>query len=354
MFDGIFSLFDSAAIDYNYFVFSIIISFLFSGLAVIIAGRPMIYMIKSYQRKGQPIRDDGPEGHLTKKGTPTMGGVIILSSILLSTFLFTDITNPIIFITLFVMFSFAIIGFMDDYSKVVKQNHHGFSPRLKLILQVSISLVALYLISKYAPYEQDTRIFIPFSNVIIDLQYLYFPFAILVITGSSNAVNLTDGLDGLAAGTVSISMLFLGIVAYYMTLPHTVSNAKNVAELLEICILIAAIIGSLIGFLWFNSKPAEIFMGDTGSLALGAAFGIIGIIVKQELLLIMIGGIFVIETLSVMLQVGYFKYSGGKRILKMAPLHHHFEQKGWSEHKIVTRFCIVAFGLGAIALTAII
>ena len=267
-----------------------------------------------------------------------------------------NLGNPYIWINLFVLLSFAVLGFLDDYKKIAKNNHIGVSPKTKLFFQLLISMIAALLTNYYFDSAFSTSISIPFvKNYLLELSYLYLPFAMLVITGSSNAVNLTDGLDGLASGTITIATLAFGIIAYIAA-----SNFPSSSHIIftplsaEITILCSAIIGSCLGFLWFNANPAEIFMGDTSSLALGATLGIISIMTKQELLLVIIGGIFVIETLSVIIQVYYFKKTGGKRVFLMTPIHHHFEKRGWAEPKIMIRFCTISFLLALLGLLSII
>lgn len=316
----------------------------------------IIGWLKSKQREGQPIRDDGPESHLlTKKGTPTMGGIMILLSVVVSTMLWADITNHYIWIVLFVTIGFGIIGFLDDYRKLTKRNSKGLPGKVKLLLQFIISLAAAIWINKIAPGNTATHLALPFfKDVLINLGLFYFIFAMLVMVGASNAVNLTDGLDGLAIVPIVIAAGCFLLIAYlvgnlkfadYLQLRHI----PNSGELAVFC---AALIGAGLGFLWFNAPPAQIFMGDTGSLAFGGSLGVVSVIVKHELVLAIIGGLFVAEAVSVILQVASFKLTG-KRIFKMAPLHHHFEKLGWKEPTIVIRFWIIACVLALVGLSTL-
>lgn len=319
-------------------------------------GESLIAWLKSKQGKGQPIREDGPESHLlTKKGTPTMGGLMILKAMFVSTILWADLKNPYVWIVLFVTASFGLLGFMDDYLKVTKRNTKGVSGKAKLAAQFVVSLIACYAISHFALPTQATHLAVPFfKNVLFDLGYFYFPFAILVLVGASNAVNLTDGLDGLAIGAIMIVACCFALIAYlvgnamfanYLQI-HAVPGAG------EITILCAATLGAGLGFLWYNAPPAKVFMGDTGSLALGGTIGTISVITKHELVLAIIGGLFVMEAVSVILQVISFK-STGKRIFKMAPIHHHFEKLGWKESTVVIRFWIIAIIFALIGLSTL-
>jgi len=303
---------------------------------------------------GQVVRSDGPESHLSKQGVPTMGGVLILAAMTISTLLWADLTSGLVWLLIGISLFFGAIGALDDLQKVTKGNSKGLSPRGKLLLQVAgASMVGLYLILHP---EYDGRLAIPFFKTFHpDLGWWYIPFTVLVIVGASNAVNLTDGLDGLAAGPVMISgsvyLIFSYaagnvIVAQYLQIPY-VQGAGEVA------VFCGTLIGACLGFLWFNAYPAEIFMGDVGSLSLGGTLGAVSIITKQEFLLAIVGGIFVMEAVSVILQVGYFKMSGGKRIFLMAPIHHHFEKKGWQEPKVVVRFWIISIILGLLALATL-
>lgn len=323
-----------------------------SGLAILLSlavsfalSPKIIHKLKQLQKKGQPIREDGPDSHFAKAGTPTMGGVIIISSTLLSVLLLADLTNPYVWVIIFVAISFALLGFLDDYTKVSKFNYRGISGKTKLVIQFVVSLIAFAVIKHYATHNYPTTLTFPFlKNLLLDLGYFYFPFAMCVIIGSSNAVNLTDGLDGLAIGTIAIAVSAFAIISYLVG-NVTYANYLQIIYIPqagEITVICSALIGSSLGFLWYNCKPAQIFMGDTGSLSLGGILGTISVITKHEIVLSIIGGVFVIETVSVIIQVYYFKLTKGKRFFLMAPIHHHFEKKGWAETQVVTRFWILA------------
>lgn len=303
---------------------------------------------------GQYIRDDGPKTHLDKAGTPTMGGALIIVSIVVSILLWSDLTNFYVWITLFVVVGYGLVGFIDDYLMQVKKQSKGLSVRTKLVWQAIIALIAGFLV--YISPDFSTQITIPFfKNVSPDFGWGYIIFAAFVIVGASNAVNLTDGLDGLAIGPVIIAATTYMIFAY-------VAGHVKIANYLqinyvsgsgELAIFCGAIVGSGMGFLWFNTYPAQIFMGDVGSLSLGAFLGTVAVITKQEILLVLVGGLFVIEALSVILQVSFFKMTSGKRIFRMAPLHHHFELKGWPEPKVIVRFWIIAIALAMLAMSTL-
>lgn len=330
---------------------------IFTSLAVsFLLGPVFIKSLKKIQYSGQPIRSDGPESHLvTKKGTPTMGGILILFSILISTILLTDLNNPYIWIVLFIMISFALIGFIDDYQKLKHNSSKGISGRTKLFWQFLFALIASTLISKIANPETATTLFFPFfKDCKIDLGLAYLLFNSLVIVGSSNAVNLTDGLDGLATGPIIIAASCFALISYltgnvifanYLQI-HYVQKAG------ELVVLCSALIGAGLGFLWYNAPPAKVFMGDIGSLALGAMLGVVSVITKHEIVLFLTGGLFVIEAISVIIQVIFFK-TRGRRIFKMAPVHHHFEKLGWSESTIVIRFWIIAIIFALIGLSTL-
>jgi phospho-N-acetylmuramoyl-pentapeptide-transferase len=303
---------------------------------------------------GQYIRDDGPQSHLGKAGTPTMGGVLIVGSITISTLLWSDLSTPFIWIALLVLVGFGFIGFVDDYLMQIKKQSKGLSVRGKLALQAVLALAAGFLVC--ATPNFSTEVTVPFfKNLSPDLGWGYAIFAMLVIVGASNAVNLTDGLDGLAIGPMSIA------AATYMIFAYVAGHARiaNYLQLTyvpgsgELTVFCGAIAGAGLGFLWFNAYPAQVFMGDTGSLSLGAALGVIAVITKQEILLVLVGGLFVIEALSVIFQVGFFKMTHGRRIFRMAPLHHHFELKGWPEPKVIVRFWIIAIALALMALSTL-
>ncbi len=321
-----------------------------------IIGPPIIKWLKSKQGEGQPIREDGPESHLlTKRGTPTMGGVMILISVIISTLLWADLNNGYVWVVLFVTTGFGFLGFIDDYLKLTERNCKGLSGKLKLIGQVAISLIACYFIGNIASEESATHLALPFfKNLLVDLGWFYYVFVLIVIVGSSNAVNLTDGLDGLAIVPVMIAVSCFALIAYLVGNVIFADYLKIyfVKGSGEIAIICAAMVGAGLGFLWYNAPPAQVFMGDTGSLSLGGMLGAISVITKHELVLAIIGGLFVVETLSVIIQVYYYKATG-KRIFLMAPIHHHFEKKGWSEPTIVIRFWIVAVIFALIGLSTL-
>lgn len=319
-------------------------------------GKPLIAWLKSKQKYGQPIREDGPEQHLlTKKGTPTMGGVLILISMVSSTLLWVDWTNPYIWIVLAITLGFGGLGAWDDYLKLTHQTHVGMSGKMRFLLEIMMSLIATGYIVYLTKGPMATGLAIPYlKDMMIDLGYGYYIFTICVVVGAANSVNLTDGLDGLAIVPVMMAAVCFCLISYlvgnvvfarYLQLPY-VSYAG------ELSVVCGALIGSGLSFLWYNAPPAKVFMGDTGSLAVGSALGVMSVIAKHELVLFVVGGLFVLETVSVILQVLYFKMTG-KRIFLMAPIHHHFEKKGWPEPTIVIRFWIIAWILGLIGLSSL-
>ncbi len=325
---------------------SLLISFIF--------GPALIRWLRSKQGKGQPIRDDGPESHLQKQGTPTMGGVMILLSVIVSTLLWSDVTNDYVWAVLIVTMGFGAIGFIDDYMKVTKANTKGLRGKMKLLLQFSIAAIAgIWVMNTMG--EGATNLSIPFTKSWYpNLGWLWLPFVMLVMVGASNAVNLTDGLDGLAIVPIMIAAGCFALIAYltgnaiyseYLQI-HPVPGAG------ELAVFCAALVGASLGFLWFNAPPAMIFMGDTGSLAFGGALGAIAVVTKHELVLAIIGGLFVLEAASVIIQVASFKMTG-KRVFRMAPIHHHFEKKGWAEPTVVIRFWIIASILAIIGLSTL-
>ncbi len=327
-----------------------------SFILILLFGPRLINFISSFQDEGQPIREDGPQSHLiAKKGTPTMGGIIILLSIAFSIFLWSDFDTDVMFPIIFIMLSFGFIGFIDDYSKVAKNSSNGISGRLRLFLQTLSVGIFIYWTTMLLNIEDINLLTLPLlKDVFINLGYFSIPFTIVVIVGSANAVNLTDGLDGLAIVPIMIVAATFAIICYLAgnIIFSDYLYINYVPGAGELAILCGAMIGASLGFLWYNAPPAMVFMGDTGSLALGGTLGAISVIIKQELVLAIVGGIFVAEALSVILQVGSFKLTG-KRIFKMAPLHHHFEHKGWPESQIVIRFWIVAFILALIGLATL-
>ena len=329
------------------FITSLIFGFVF--------GKPLINLLRRKQGRGQPIRTDGPESHFSKVGTPTMGGAMILGALLVSTVLWARLDNMFVWVVLFVTVSFGIIGFADDYAKVSKQNTTGVSSKIRLGLGFIIALIASIAASQLHPGGLSLQVAIPImKDTLIPFGILFFPFAMLVIVGTANAVNLTDGLDGLAIMPVMIAAAALGVLAYAVgrvdfTQYLDVHYVPGTGELFVFCM---ALIGGGLGFLWYNAPPAAIFMGDTGSLALGGALGSIAVLTKHEIVWMIIGGVFVAEALSVIIQVFWFKRTG-KRVFLMAPIHHHFEKKGYAESQIVIRFWIIALVLAMIGLATL-
>src|SRR6056297_1307897 len=318
-------------------------------------GPPLINVLRKRQGKGQPIRADGPETHLAKSGTPTMGGLLIVGALVTSTLLWARLDNPYVWIVLFVTLSFGAIGFWDDYAKVSKQNVTGVPGRLRLGLGFVIAAVAAVWAAWYHPPDLQYQLALPvFKDVLLDLSWFFVPFAMFVIVGSANAVNLTDGLDGLAIMPVMIAGGALGIIAYAVGRVDFTEylDVHYVPGTGEILILTAGLFGGGLGFLWYNAPPAAVFMGDTGSLALGGALGAIAVATKHEIVLAIVGGLFVVEALSVIVQVLYFKRTG-KRVFLMAPIHHHYEKKGWAEPQIVIRFWIISLILAIIGLATL-
>ena len=328
---------------FQYLTFRSILSALTALLIALLAGGPVIRFLTRMQ-VGQQVRADGPQSHLSKAGTPTMGGAFILFSITVSTLLWGDLQDHALWISLITLLSFGAIGWIDDYRKVVLKNTRGLPAVWKYIWQsICGGLIAWYLYHTLSV-THETALVIPFlKDVTVHLGWFFPILTYFVIVGTSNAVNLTDGLDGLAIMPIVMISGALGIFAYVSS--HTVFAhylaIPYLAETGELTIFCSAMVGAGLGFLWFNTYPAQVFMGDVGSLGLGAALGVVAVLVRQELVLLIMGGVFVAETLSVILQVGFFKFTGGKRLFRMAPLHHHFELKGWAEPKVIVRFWII-------------
>ncbi len=361
LFDYINKIFDPPGFDvFRFLTFRSALAAITALLISFYFGPKIITRLKKYQ-VDQPIREDGPQSHKMKAGTPTMGGLIILISVVLPVLLWSDIKSVFILLVLFATIVLGLVGFLDDYLKVIKKLPQGLIARYKLMGQVFVGLVvgiAVYYLPEFAQYNTQTTL--PFfKNMNWDFSYLFIPWVIFIITATSNAVNLTDGLDGLAIGTFIIVMLALAIITY-VTGNVIYSDYLNIIYMPgsgELTVFIAAIIGAGLGFLWFNFYPAQVFMGDTGSLALGGSFGVMMILIKKDLLIPILGGIYFAETISVILQRLYFKYTKkkygeGKRIFKMAPIHHHFEQLNWAEPKIVIRFYIITIILAIISLAS--
>ena len=329
------------------FLTALIFGFLF--------GRPLIAVLRKRQGKGQPIRDDGPEAHLSKAGTPTMGGLLIVGALITATLLWARLDNPFVWLVLFVTLAYALIGFADDYAKVSRQNSKGVPGRVRLALGILIGLAAALWAAWFHPEALQQKLALPvFKDTLINLGLLYFPFAICVVVGAANAVNLTDGLDGLAIMPVMIAGSTLGVIAYAVGRVDFTEylDVHYVPGTGEILVFTMALFGAGLGFLWYNAPPAAVFMGDTGSLALGGALGAIAVATKHELVLAIVGGLFVVEALSVIIQVLYYKRTG-KRVFLMAPIHHHYEKLGWSEPTIVIRFWIISLILAMIGLATL-
>ncbi len=329
------------------FMTALIFGFLF--------GKPLINVLRKRQGKGQPIRNDGPEGHFVKAGTPTMGGLLIVGALLTSTLLWARLDNPFVWLVLFVTISFAAIGFADDYAKVSKQNTKGVSGKVRMGLGLLVAAIAGYWAAQYHPEALTNQLAFPvFKTALLNLGVLFVPFAMIVIVGAANAVNLTDGLDGLAIMPVMIASATLGVIAYAVGRVDFTEylDVHYVPGTGEILVFVAGLIGGGLGFLWYNAPPAAVFMGDTGSLALGGALGAIAVSTKHEIVLAIVGGLFVVEALSVIIQVLYFKRTG-KRVFLMAPIHHHYEKKGWAESTIVIRFWIISLILAMIGLATL-
>ncbi|APZ51524.1 phospho-N-acetylmuramoyl-pentapeptide-transferase [Salipiger abyssi] len=329
------------------FLTALIFGFLF--------GRPLIDVLRKRQGKGQPIRNDGPEGHFVKAGTPTMGGLLIVGALLTATLLWARLDNPFVWMVLFVTMGYAAIGFADDYAKVSKQNTKGVSGKVRLLLGFLIAGIAGAWAAWFHPAELTGQLAFPvFKDALLNLGIFFVPFSMIVIVGAANAVNLTDGLDGLAIMPVMIAGGTLGIIAYAVGRTDFTDylDVHYVPGTGEILIFAAALIGGGLGFLWYNAPPAAVFMGDTGSLALGGALGAIAVATKHEIVLAIVGGLFVVEALSVIIQVFYFKRTG-KRVFLMAPIHHHYEKKGWAEPQIVIRFWIISLILALIGLATL-
>jgi len=338
---------------FRYITFRSIVAALFALFLVFVFGSWTIKQLRRMQ-VGQYIREEGPESHKSKQGTPTMGGCLLLPAIILATLFWADLNNLYVWLVLMVTFCFGLIGFSDDYIKIVRKHNRGLSAKMKFSLQILVALSAALILYFYVGY--NTRLNVPFlKNITPNLGLWYVPLIVFIIVGSSNAVNLTDGLDGLAIGPIIIAFFSYLIFTYlagnmkianYLQIPYMAGSG-------ELTIICGAIIGAGLGFLWFNSYPADLFMGDVGSLPLGALLGTVAVITKQEIILILVGGIFVMEALSVIFQVAYFKITSGRRIFRMAPLHHHFELIGVPESKVTVRFWIIAIILAVLSMSTL-
>ena len=324
-------------------------------LFVMLFGPGIIDLLRVKQGKGQPIRDDGPKSHLSKVGTPTMGGLMIIAGVIVSTLLWAHLGNPYIWIVLGVTVGYGAIGFYDDYLKVTRRTSSGFSSRMRLGLELLIAAVATAAVMYLGPPEISQVLTLPFfKNVVLELGPFFVLVGVFVIAGAGNAVNLTDGLDGLAIVPVMIACGTFGVIAYLVGNSFTASylQVNYVRDTGELAVVCGAVIGAGLGFLWFNAPPAMIFMGDTGSLALGGALGAIAVATKHEIVLAIVGGLFVLETLSVIIQVASYRTTG-KRVFRMAPLHHHYEQQGWQESTVVVRFWIISVILALVGLATL-
>ncbi len=357
----LFNLLSPLADDFGFFNLFRYLTFRTGGAVLtalvvsFVIGPPLIQWLRSRQGEGQPIRDDGPQTHLAKKGTPTMGGTLILMAISFATLLWADLTNGYVWAVLMVTLGFGGIGMIDDFQKLTKRSSKGISARMKLMCQGGIAIIAALWIASITGDPLGTALTFPFfKDVMLQLGWFFLPFATIVMIGTSNAVNLTDGLDGLAIVPTMIAAACFLIIAYlvgnaryapYLGVPYVPGTG-------ELAIFCGALVGAGLGFLWFNAPPAMVFMGDTGSLATGGAIGTVAVVTKHELVLVIIGGLFVLEAVSVIVQVASFKLTG-KRVFRMAPLHHHFEQKGWEEPTIVIRFWIIAVILALIGLSTL-
>lgn len=337
---------------FRYITFRSVWALLTALIISIIVGPWFIRQLKRL-KFGQYIQED-VKAHLEKAGTPTMGGVLISFSLTVSVLLWADLTNPYVWLALFVFLGFGAVGFIDDYLKILRKNNKGISAKVKLLGQILVSVAAMGILFTLPAYS--TELIVPFfKNFRPDLGWFYVPFAVLVMVGTSNGVNLTDGLDGLAIGPTIVAGMCFAVFIYVagnaaMAGYLQVAGVPGVGEVTVFC---GALVGASIGFLWYNAYPAQIFMGDVGSLSLGGVLGFLSVLCKQELILLVVGGLFVVETLSVIVQVGYFKFTGGKRFFRMAPLHHHFEMKGTPESKIIIRFWITSALLGLAALSVL-
>ncbi len=347
LYNLLFPLSDSIGIFniFQYLTFRAGAAIVTALLVSFLVGPVLIRTLRARQGKGQPIREDGPESHLkTKQGTPTMGGFLILMGVLAGTLLWADLTNTYVWIILFVTFGFGAVGFVDDYMKLRNRSSKGFPTKVKFLIEIAIAVAASIWISSVSEEALANGLALPFvKTVLVDLGWFFLPFAAIVMVGASNSVNLTDGLDGLAIVPIMIASITFAVICYVVgnTVFSGYLQVHYVTGVGELTVFCTALVGAGLGFLWFNAPPAMVFMGDTGSLSTGAALGAVAVMTKHELVLVIVGGLFVLETISVIVQVASFKLTGN-RVFQMAPLHHHYEKKGYAEPTIVIRFWIVA------------
>jgi phospho-N-acetylmuramoyl-pentapeptide-transferase len=347
LYNLLFPLSDSIGIFniFQYLTFRAGAAIVTALLVSFLVGPVLIRTLRARQGKGQPIREDGPESHLkTKQGTPTMGGFLILMGVLAGTLLWADLTNAYVWIILFVTFGFGAVGFVDDLMKLRNRSSKGFPTKIKFVIEIAIAVVASLWITSISDESLANGLALPFvKTVLVDLGWFFLPFAAMVRVGASNSVNLTDGLDGLAIVPIMIASTSFALICYVVgnTVFSGYLQVHYVAGVGELTVFCAALVGAGLGFLWFNAPPAMVFMGDTGSLSTGAALGAVAVMTKHELVLVIVGGLFVLETISVIVQVASFKLTGN-RVFQMAPLHHHYEKKGYAESTIVIRFWIIA------------
>ncbi|MDR3030764.1 MAG: phospho-N-acetylmuramoyl-pentapeptide-transferase [Holosporales bacterium] len=341
---------------FKYVTFRSIGAFITSFLLILIFGKRFIRILRVQQKRGQPIRIDGPQSHIeTKKGTPTLGGLMIIFSVFIGSVFWGDWANINLWMSITVLIGFGAIGAIDDYFKIKRYDYHGLRGKKKFILQAIIALLCCYISMKIHPFSGATKIFFPIlKNCQIEIGPFFLIWAVFVIVGSSNAVNLTDGLDGLAMGSVIMSSICFAVISYLVgnKIFADYLQILYIPGMSEVCVFLSSMVGASLGFMWFNAPPAKIFMGDTGSVAIGGSLGFVALLSKHEIVFALIGGVFVIETISVVLQVGYYKLTG-RRIFLMAPIHHHFEKKGWAESTIVFRFWIVSIVLGILGLATL-
>jgi phospho-N-acetylmuramoyl-pentapeptide-transferase len=341
---------------FKYITFRSICAFLTAFVLILIFGQKFIHVLKKQQKHGQPIRNDGPALHLkTKKGTPTMGGIMIIFGVIIGSLFWGDLSNTYLWLCLAIIVGFGLIGAMDDYFKIKTMKYHGLSIKKRIILQILIAFICCYIATRLNNFDGAQSIFFPvLKKCTISLGIFFMVWSVFIIIGSANAVNLTDGLDGLAMGPVIMSSICFAVISYLVgnSIFAEYLHVKYVPGMAEVCVFLSSLVGASLGFMWFNAPPAKVFMGDTGSVAIGGSLGFVAVLSKHEIIYALIGGVFVLEAISVILQVGYFKLTG-RRIFLMAPLHHHFEKKGWTEPTVVFRFWIISIVLGILGLSTL-